>query len=67
MSSLKRSVVFAALSLTAACAQETYTCCVDGLIETCECPGDANCLTPQIIDNGDGTCQMADTGDSSGG
>ena len=66
-SSLNRVVVFAVIFLAAACSSETYTCCVDGLIETCECPSDANCLTPQILDNGDGTCQMADTGDGAAG
>lgn len=58
-----RWILLALTPLATSCAQETYTCCVDGLIETCECPSDANCLTPQIIDNGDGTCQQADTGD----
>ena len=50
MSSLKRWVGFAVISLAAACSQETYICFVDGLIETCERPGDAICLTPQIFD-----------------
>jgi hypothetical protein len=65
-SAVVRVALLALLPLSA-CGQETYPCCVEGLVETCECPRGTNCVLPPVLDNGDGICEMADTGDSASG
>lgn len=67
MSTVVRAALLTSCSFMLSCAQETYTCCVEGLVETCECPRGTNCLVPTVVDHGDGTCDSVDTGDSASG
>ncbi|MEY3214050.1 MAG: hypothetical protein RIT28_4531 [Pseudomonadota bacterium] len=66
MSSLTRLFTLATLSLTAACARQTYTCCIDGYAETCACPRRDQCLVPKVNTNPDGRCEVAAPLDSGG-
>lgn len=67
MSSLIRMFVLAALSVTVGCERQTYTCCVDGYVETCTCPRRDLCMVPYVRANADGTCDEGAPGDTSGG
>jgi hypothetical protein len=67
MSSLIRLFTLAALAVLTACERQTYTCCIDGYVETCTCPRRDLCMVPNIRANADGTCdegQPIDSGDS---